>query len=132
MKIRIPSILTFVAILLIVLTGTTHAAELQPLELGWERFFSVSWDAGDRHGRPVVEGYVKNASPYTVGNVRVLVHSLDGAGRVFDQRIAWVPGTLPGSNRLYFEVPVDAAPRYQIRVFSYDRLESALWSPQAP
>ena len=128
-------VLAIVATMLIAATAATppvHAAELRPLEEGSERFFSVTWDAAQRQGRPVVEGYVNNTSPYTVGNVRVLVDSFDAAGYVVDQRIAWVPGTLGGDDRLYFEVPVDAAPRYGVRVFSYDRLETAEHRIEAP
>ena len=121
-------ILVIVAIMLVTITTATpyvHAAELRPLVQGSERFFSVTWEAAERRGRPIVEGYVNNISPYTVGHLRVLVDSLDAAGYVVDQRVAWAPGTLGGNDRLYFEVPVDAAPRYGVRVFSYDRIETA-------
>ena len=73
-----------------------------------------------------------NTAPYTVGNLRVLVDSVDAAGYVVDQRLARVPGTITGNDRLYFEVPVDASPRYGIRVFSYDRIESAELRVEAP
>ena len=127
-------ILTIVAIVLMTFTAApphVHAAELRPLDEGSERFFSVTWNAAQRYGRPVVEGYVNNTSPYTDGHLRVLVDSIDAAGYVVDQRIAWVPGTLGGNDRLYFAVPVDAASRYGVRVFSYDRIETAERSPEA-
>ena len=41
------------------------------------------------------------------------------------QRIASVPGDLGGGGHLYFSVPVVAATAYRVRVFSYDRIESA-------
>jgi hypothetical protein len=127
-------VLATIATVLITIIGASYAdaADLRPLEQGSERFFAVTWDAAQRHGRPVVEGYVANTSPYTVGNVRVLVDSIDGAGSVVDQRVSWIPGTLGGHDRLYFEVPVDAAPRYGVRVFSYDRIESAELHVEAP
>ena len=124
-KARILSIVAGVLMTVGAGTPSAHAAELRPLEQGAERFFSVSWDGAQRHGRPVVEGYVNNTSPYTVGNLRVLVDSLDAGGYIVDQRVAWVPGTLGGNDRLYFEVPVETAPRYGVRVFSYDRIETA-------
>jgi hypothetical protein len=101
------------------------ARELQPLMLGWEQHFTVTWDATQRRGRPLVEGYVINRSPYRVGRVRLLVDSLDDAGRVVDQRVSWVPGELGGDSRLYFDVPVTPAARYRVRVFSYDRVDEA-------
>ena len=109
-----------VTVLLTVIGATTHAAELQPLKEDSERL-SVTWDVADRRGRQVVEGYVNSRSSYPVLNLRVLVDRLDEAGRILDQRVAWVPGTLGADERLYFRVPVDAAPRYRVRVFSYDR-----------
>jgi hypothetical protein len=103
--------------------GPSGAAELEPQMLGWERIFNVSWEPGQYRGQPVVEGYVMNISPYETTQIRVLVESLDGAGQVTNQRIAWVPGELGGGGRLFFQVPAAAAPAYRVRVFSYDRVE---------
>jgi hypothetical protein len=102
-----------------------EARELQPLMLGWEQHFTVTWDATQRRGRPVVEGYVINRSAYRMGRVRLLVDRLDEAGRVLDQRVSWVLGELGGDSRLYFDVPVAPAPRYRVRVFTYDRVDEA-------
>jgi hypothetical protein len=104
---------------------SAEARELQPLMLGWEQHFSVTWDATQRQGRSVVEGYVINRSPYRMGRVRLLIDSLDEGGRVVDQRVRWVPGDLGGDSRLYFDVAVTPAARYRVRVFSYDRLDEA-------
>jgi hypothetical protein len=117
-----------VALALALLAATppsAEARELQPLMLGWEQHFTVTWDAIQRRGRPVVEGYVINRSPYRVGRVRLLIDSLDEAGRILDQRVSWVPGELGGDSRLYFDVPVAPAIRYRVRVFSYDRVDEA-------
>jgi hypothetical protein len=105
--------------------GVAGARELRPLDLGWERIFTVTSDTVEHRGRPIVEGYVNNTSPYDMAGVRVLVDSLDGSGRIVDQKINWLPGGVRGGGRLYFEVPVVKADRYQVRVFSYDRTESA-------
>jgi len=98
---------------------------LHPLNLGWEQQLSLTWEAGERRGHLIVSGYVNNTSPYDLTNVRLLVEALDEAGQVVDQRVGWALGELRGSGRLYFEVPIAPAPRYRVRVFSYDRLESA-------
>ena len=105
--------------------GLAGARELRPLDLGWERNFTVTWDTVEQKGRPIVEGYVNNISPYDMAAVRVLVDSLDASGRIVDQQVSWLPGGLRGGGHLYFEVPVARADRYQVRVFSYDRFESA-------
>jgi hypothetical protein len=109
-----------------VVAGTaspTAAAELQPLMLGWERLFTVDWQSAQHRGKPVVEGYVTNVSPYHTTNIRVLVESLDAGGQVTGQQVAWVPGELLGGARVFFQVPAAPAPAYRVRVFSYDRLE---------
>jgi hypothetical protein len=117
--------LTLGLVLLLAVPGVAAAQELQPLMHGWEQHFSVTWDKVQRRGRTEVEGYVINRSPYRIDRVRVLVDSLDDANRVVDQKVAWVPGELPGDSRLYFSVAVPPAAQYRVRVFSYGRLESA-------
>ncbi len=112
-------------VLLLAAPGVAPARELQPLMRGWEQHFSVTWDTIQRHGRLEVEGYVNNRSPYRVGNLRVLVDSLDDAGRIVDQRVSWVLGELGGDSRLYFDVPVTPAAHYRVSVFSYDRVDEA-------
>jgi hypothetical protein len=110
-------------LLVLAAPGVAPARELQPLMHGWEQHFSVTWDTIQRHGRPEVEGYVNNRSPYRVGRVRILVDSLDDADRIVDQKVSWVPGDLGGDSRLYFDVPVTPAAHYRVRVFSYDRFD---------
>ena len=112
-------------VLLLAAPGVAPARELQPLMWGWEQHFSVTWDPLQRRGRLEVEGYVNNRSPYRVGNLRILVDSLDDAGRIVDQRVSWVLGELGGDSRLYFRVPVTPAAHYRVRVFSYDRVDQA-------
>ena len=111
--------------LLLAAPGVAPARELQPLMRGWEQHFSVTWDTVQRRGKLEVEGYVNNRSPYRVGNLRVLVDSLDDSGRIVDQRVSWVLGELGGDSRIYFEVPVAPAARYRVSVFSYDRVSEA-------
>jgi hypothetical protein len=117
--------LTLGLALVLAAPAAVPARELQPLMRGWEQHFSVSWDAIQRRGRLEVEGYVDNRSPYRVGNLRVLVDSLDDTGRIVDQRLSWVLGEVGGGSRLYFEVPVTPAASYRVRVFAYDRIDEA-------
>jgi hypothetical protein len=99
------------------------AAELKPLMAGWERYFTVTWEPAEIKGKRVLQGYVANTSSYDVHSVRILVETLDTAGATTSQNVAWVPGTMNGATRLFFEVPVAPAPTYRVRVFSYERLE---------
>ena len=69
---------------LAVVVGTAvagTAAELQTLMAGWERVFSVSWESGQYRGKPSVEGYVNNISPYHTNNIRIMIESLDARGQ---------------------------------------------------
>jgi hypothetical protein len=98
---------------------------LRPLNVGWENHLSVTWETGTAGGGQLVSGYVRNTSPYDLANVRVLVEALDAGGQVTEQRVRAIPGELRGGGRVYFDVPVPSAPSYRVRVFSYERLESA-------
>jgi hypothetical protein len=90
---------------------------------GWEQYFTVTWEPAEIKGKRVLQGYVVNTSSYDVHSVRILVETLDAAGQATSQNVAWVPGTMNGATRLFFEVPVAAAPTYRVRVFDYQRLE---------
>jgi hypothetical protein len=105
--------------------GVVGTGELQPLSAGWEQHLSVTWETTQDRGRQVVSGYVRNTSPYDLAHIRVLVESVDAAGKVIEQRIGVSPGELRGGSHTYFEVPVAPGATYRVRVFSYDRLESA-------
>jgi hypothetical protein len=99
-------------------------AELQPHMTGWERVFTLEWQPGQWHGKPVVEGYVNNVSPYSLQRIGLLVDSLDASGRVTNQQVAWMPGDLLGGGRLFFQIPAAPSPSYRVRVYSYDRIEA--------
>lgn len=98
--------------------------ELRPLMLGWEQHFALEYGPGEYRGRPVVEGYVTNVSPYVMRDVKILVDTLDASGAIAAQRVAYVPGEMPGGSRLFFQVPATPGPAYRVQVFSYDRFES--------
>ena len=117
--------LALVLTLVLATPALVPARELHPLMAGWEQHFTVTWEAVQRRGRPTVAGQVDNRSPYRVGNVRVLVDSVDDSGRVVDQRVSWVLGELGAGSHLYFEVPATPAARYRVSVFSYDRIDEA-------
>ncbi len=101
------------------------AAEIQPHMAGWERIFTITWEAGQRSNRPVVQGRIENVSPYPIRDVRLLVDALDGGGSVTSQRVAYVPGDFLGfGSASFFEVQMPTAAGYRVRVYSYDRIES--------
>jgi hypothetical protein len=116
-----------VALLAVGAVGCATAAEpLEPLIVGSERFFTLEWAGGERRGRPVVYGSITNEWGFAARRVQLLVESLDGAGRVVGQRVAWLGGELTPGTRASFEVPVAApAAAYRVRVFAWDWIQSA-------
>lgn len=123
--------LTFIAILALVWAASSQAASLEPLAVGWEQFFTIDWEPGDRAGRPVIRGRLVNHSPHAMTGVQLLVDGLDANGHVLGQRVSWVTGgTLSPSTSLYFEVPAPGPhAQYRVRVFAYDRLEGGSSGP---
>lgn len=113
------------ALLVLGLAAAAEAAPrvLQPMVWGWEQIFTVEWSAGDRGGRPQVQGYLVNTSPYGVARLRLLIESLDERGEILAQRLLWLPGELSPFTRVYFESPApQRAPGYRVRVFDFDQI----------
>lgn len=107
------------------LVAGSAARPLEPLVVGWEQIFKLEWEAAERQGEPVVRGYLVNDSPYTLTRVQLLVDALNEAGGIVAQRVSWVGGDLAAFTRVFFETPAPRrAPRYQVRVFAFDRVEA--------
>jgi len=111
-------------------SATSHAASpsqtplLRPLVVGWEQFFKLDWQVGQRHGRRVVVGHIYNDWGTSATNVRLLVDGLDSAGRVIEQRVAWLGGDLTPGTSAPFEVAVaQPAAAYRVSVFAFDWVE---------
>lgn len=110
---------------LVALAVVASAAPLQPLVLGWERFFKLDWQADTRHGKPVVSGHILNDWGMPAGKIQLLVEGIGSNGEIVGQRVAWLGGGLltPGA-RAYFEVePARPAPSYRVSVFAFDWVE---------
>ena len=106
--------------------GEAAAAPLEPLVIGWERFFTVSWETWDSRDGRYVGGYVRNESGHTATGMRLLVEGLDDSRRVTTQQVDWLGSTVPPFGRAYFKVPARSrASEYRVRVFAYDVLQSA-------
>ncbi|MGH7392238.1 MAG: hypothetical protein ACREM3_22690 [Candidatus Rokuibacteriota bacterium] len=105
---------------------TARAQPLAPLIVGWERHFTLTWEAGQRGGRPYVEGYLANEAGFPAHRIQLLVEGLAADGRVVGQRVEWFgPGLTPGM-RGYFRVPAPAgASTYRVSVFAFDWVQTA-------
>ena len=108
----------------VIVFGVLVAREASPQSFavyGSERYFTVEWQRVDRGGRPMLIGYVHNGAPFDASDVTLRVEPADGVTGVAPAHPR-IPGLLGRGSRLYFEVPVAAAPAYRVTVLSYDRV----------
>jgi hypothetical protein len=88
-------------------------------------WFHVTWNE-HRYG-PVlkIDGYVQNASPFRVTNVRLQIDGLDAGGRSVAHAFGWTFGDIAPGDRGYFTAPaISGATAYQITVSSFDVISS--------
>ena len=129
MRHRLSIAVAFTVLTMLPAAGTA-AKIIEPHMPGWERFFRIEWEPGEWRGRPVVQGYLYNTSPKTIGSVQLLVDALDASGGILGQKVSWVPGSVMAPfDRRYFvaDVPlVQIAPQqpasYRVRVYSYSEI----------
>ena len=101
------------------------AETLQPLVVGWERFFKLTWTVGDHKGRPAVAGHIYNDWGFAAANMRLLVDELDASGQVIDQRLSWLGFTLTPGTTAPFEIAVThPTPNYRVSVFAFDWVQT--------
>jgi len=79
----------------------TPGHELQPLSLGWQRYFEIDWQQGERHGMPILSGRVENKYGEAATRVQLLVDALDAKGKVITQKVTWLGDDIPASNSTY-------------------------------
>ncbi|MGH7393118.1 MAG: hypothetical protein ACREM3_27245 [Candidatus Rokuibacteriota bacterium] len=98
----------------------TQTGPLQPLVVGWERYFKLDWQVDRSPGRTLVWGHILNDWGLPARGVRVLVDGIGPGGELLGQELAWVGSLAPGM-RAYYEVPVKTpAPAYRVSVFAFD------------
>lgn len=108
------------------LLGSAGMAWAQDFAMvGWERYFSLQWEPGERHGKPNVNGYVRNDWGEAARHVQLKVESLDAAGQVTATSTNYVIRTVAAGSREYFEVPVPApAPSYRVSVLAFELVQA--------
>ena len=103
----------------------TPAPPLEPLVIGWEQFFRLTWEVGERRGQPVVTGRIYNNWNLAAANMRLLVDELDAAGRIIDQHVGWLGFTLTPGTTAPFEIPVaHSTPNHRVSVFAFDWIQT--------
>jgi hypothetical protein len=98
---------------------------LTPLVAGWEQFFKVDWQVGERGQQRVVWGHLLNDWGMPAAKIQLLVEGVDASGGVVGQKVAWFGPTLTPGVRGYFEVPVPwQTPTYRVSVFAFDWVQA--------
>ena len=118
--------MAFASVLVIgVVAVAQGAAMLTPLVVDGERYFSVEWQAADTPGQPAVYGRIRNQYGFAAQKVRLLIDSLDAAGAVTAQTIAYVPFDITPGTGAWFEARVPArAASYRVSVFQWEWVQS--------
>jgi hypothetical protein len=99
--------------------ATTH--ELHSILPGWERFFTIDWQAGTQKGHRIVSGTVQNRYGATASRVQLLVEGLDDKGGVLSQHVVWLGANIGPFETARFDVRVEPAPMYRVSIFAYDQ-----------
>jgi hypothetical protein len=122
MRYRVLAVLLLVALAAPVVAP---AANLTPLVLGWEQFFKIDWQAGQRGGRSIVYGHLKNDWGMPATRIQLLVEGFDTSGAVVGQKVAWLGTQLPPGIQTYYEVSVPwQAPTYRVSVFAFEWIQA--------
>ncbi len=110
--------------------GTATAASAQTAIASDESPFRFQFDQSESPRGLAVEGYVYNALPWRITNVRVQVDSIDGNGTLVASASGWVLGDVPARGRGYFYVPVSApAATYHPSVQRFDKVMLEVQAP---
>ena len=113
--------------------GTATVARTQTAIASDESAFTFQLEQTVSPRGVAVEGYVRNALPWRITNVRLQVDSIDANGTLIASAPGWVLGDVAAGGRGYFYVPVSAhAATYRASVQAFDRVALEAVAPQAP
>jgi hypothetical protein len=113
--------------------GTATAAGAQTALASDESPFRFQFEQREGPRGLAVEGYIYNALPWRITNVRLQVGSIDASGTLVAFASGWVLGDVAAGGRGYFYVPVSApAPTYRPSVQTFDKVMLEVPAAQAP
>jgi hypothetical protein len=93
---------------------------VEPLVVGWQQYFRLSWQPELHGSRAVIQGRIYNDAGFPARGLVLLVEGLDLAGRATEQKLARL-GTVSAGTAAPFEAPLErAAPQYRVSVYSFD------------
>jgi hypothetical protein len=115
------------------IVGTASATGAQTALASDESPFRFQFEQREGPRGLAVEGYVYNALPWRITNVRLQVDSIDANGALVASAAGWVLGDVAAGGRGYFYVPVSArVPTYRPSVQTFDKVMLEVPAPQAP
>jgi hypothetical protein len=113
--------------------GTAAAPSAQTAIAGDPSPFRFQYEETQTHRGLGVEGYVYNALPWRISNVRLQVDSLDANGSLIASASGWVVGDVAAGGRGYFYVPISAqAATYRATVQRFDKVTAGSSAAEAP
>jgi len=113
--------------------GTATVARTQTAIASDESAFTFQLEQTVSPRGVAVEGYVRNALPWRITNVRLQVDSIDANGALIASASGWVLGDVAAGGRGYFYVPVAAeATSYRASIQTFDKVGLDAPAPQAP
>ena len=105
--------------------GPVPSASTTSAHPEWQHYFKISYDVQPQGEARRVSGYIVNEYGVAMKNVQLLVQALDPSENVVTQRLAWVPGGVPGFGRSYFQIGgLPATDKYRVTVWSFERMET--------
>ena len=104
----------------------TSATEFDSLVPGWESKFSIAFTSQPgKDGTNLVYGRIHSHYGEYASRFRVLGMAVDQNGKIIAQRVAPVPGGVPGFTEVYFEIDhLVAAASYKVTVWDYTFIEA--------
>jgi hypothetical protein len=127
------NVVLVVVVTIATILGTATAPGTQTAIADDESPFRFQFEQSTSHRGLAVEGYLYNALPWRITNVRLRIDSVDAAGTVVASASGWVLGDVAASGRGYFYVPVSAqAATYRPSVQTFDKVMLEVPAPQAP
>ena len=113
------------ALIAMAVTASAEVEPLRPLVAGWVQYIRLSWEPGERAGRPIVRGRIQNEWGFPATDIRLLVDGFDAAGKLVNQNIGWLGTQLPPGIYSDFEVPVrQPAASYRVSVFAFSWVQA--------
>lgn len=108
------------ALLLLGWASGAQAQSITPANAG-EYFRLESHQEKDKKGRDEVWGYVYNFRGKGYAKVRLLIETLDAAGKPIASQIGYVDDEVPLFNRAFYEIRVNQpGPSYRVSIHSGD------------